>query len=1316
MAEPITQEDVNKNDVVMNSPLPLPAEPQLNTQEQYLVDHHRQNLQRPVQNEDGTHSTLRAGTFTFDDKTYVLPTIWNSKQLTADESVEKAKAAGLDNFPSYGSVDEAKARYDRIHDVIANDVPGQSGAAADARHVMELQAQEKRANAMAAQQRQQGIGNYEPDFKPVGPDAQEAADTLAKWRGKAHIPPEQPLPEIYRSMATARAAGHSWEEINNTIADAKDKALAAGYSIDEVNRTILGVSLDPHTDAKPPRDVPPNVPAELGHTLREFSDKTFGPREPFTWMGLPDPAQRHTVGSMLSHLGWNTWDFAKTFPASVVTGAGATAELFDGKPRSDAEYVKLGWEASAFIGLFLGPMKKIGGKFGEGAAKVIEHTKSLNEVSGPEGQPQPANLMQQFPKLPDFIDGATGLAQKHPEGLNDNTLSTTLKALGDHYVNTGEHPVSAASNVVSYDEFMTRWENGQRAKAQSQGLKEPPLFEVKIPGDEAADAVAATNKIDKIISPIDATKLPERNGFAEMSSRFQTLMGDEDGAISLGVRNDIRPEEMFRKDPMKFGQVVNEIRAFLEPAYLSPKATEAASSTMGWSALRMEQAAVALNNYGRYVGELSSTMRYNLMGAIERGLLPVIENNRTAFEKAYPIGTPMRELADNYLKPGSPLFGLAKVMRQHLDLAYDRMDQLGVAPSYIDNYLPHIWKDYNKAKSWLQSRPLAGGKAFTKERVFGDVLEGINYGLTPATDNPINMVLVGLKSMQNFIKAHETLEQFKTANAVLPAASVTRGMIEDGWRKMPEYFGLKEAQDYYGHPDAVRILDSMTNPGFNKFSTYRLLRDIAGGINSVNLAGPGFHSMFVTLDTAFSDIGLAMQELSRTLLNPTQPGMGAKEAVHAAGSLIRAPFSPLLNSGLGIMMRRAAEGKSVPTIPGLIDGKKIAQMAAAYVEGGGRFGMSEEFRGSRQGSFGPALLSSFNEYLNPLSDGGGKMGMAQELGQMWRDTSGSKVSIGGYSIPFGLAKFTGQTFARSLDTIASPLMEHYVPWLKAGLFYRMAASAMRVAPNMGPLEQRHVFWNINRTIDNRLGEMVYDNVMWNQYVKSAGHLAFRAVGFNFGSIDTAVRGAADIALLRTEKLDMNSAAGVRQMTANASALIGITAGTAMLGAAIMYMSGTWNEDRKPIDYVFPPIDDQGTRIKLPTYANTAYEFGTHPKQAFYNRLNPMWTMLAQGLENRQWDGKTAITKADSDILTKGADYMGWMQQQLWPYSLQQYYHPTDAQKAIDPALRVMGVGPAPYDVRNPGGAMKYELRERRAAEKALDRQRAKRAKDDEENR
>lgn len=1297
-----TQEDVNKNDVVMNSPLPLPAGPQLTTQEQYLYDHHRANLATPVENADGTRSTLRALMVGFDDKTFLLPSVWEGKQLDKDASIERAKAAGLDNFPSYNSVEEAEKRYmgaGGIHEMMEKDAPYQSGAAADSRHALELQAQQKRANAITAQQRQQGIGNYEPDFKPQGPDAQQAQDDLAKMRGRAHIDPNQQLPEIYRSMAEARAAGHSWDEVNQTIADARSKALAAGYSRDEVERQLFGVSLDPHTNAKPPTGAPPNLPAEIGAKVKQFASDWFGPNQLGTAQGLPEPGVTHTIGSLLSHFGWSTWDFAKTFPGGIVAGAGATAELFDGKPRSDAEYVKLGWEASQFLALFAGPIGKGIGKM-RGAATA----------AGGAELPAAAH----FPKMNDFMDGATGIAQKHPEGLNDNTLGSTLKALGDHYVNTGEHPLSAANNVVSYDQFMTRWEAGQRAKASAMGLKEPPLFDLHVEGDAAADAVAATNKIDKIISPIDATKLPERNGFNELSQRFQTLMGDEEGAVHLGVRNDIRPEEMFRKDPARFGQVVNEVRAFLEPAYMSPKATEAASSTMGWSALRMEQAAVALNNYGRYIGELSTTMRYNLMGAIERGLMPHLENNRAAFEANYPLGTPMREMADSYLKPGSPLFGFAKVVREHLDLAYDEMDRLGIAPTYIDNYLPHIWKDYNKAKAWLQTRPLAGGKAFTKERVFGDVLEGINYGLTPATDNPINMVLVGLKSMRNFIKAHETLDQFKTANAILPAASVTRGMIEDGWKKMPEYFGLKEAQDHYGHPDAVRILDSMTNPGFNKFTTYRLLRDVAGGINSINLAGPGFHSMFVTLDTAFSDIGLAMQELSRGILNPDKPGVAIKETAFAAGSMIRAPFSPLLNSGLGIMMRRSAEGKSVPTIPGLIDGAKIAKMAAAYVEGGGRFGMSEEFRGSRQGSFGPALMSSFNEYINPLSDGGGKMGIAQELGQMWRDTSGSKVSIGGYSIPFGLAKFTGQTFARSLDTLASPLMEHYVPWLKAGLFYRMAESAMRAAPNMGPLEQRHVFWNINRTVDNRLGEMVYDNVMWNQYVKSAGHLAFRAVGFNFGSIDTAVRGAADIALLRTEKLDMNSAAGVRQMTNNATALIGITAGTAMLGAMIMYMSGTWNEDRKPIDYVFPPIDSNDTRIKLPSYANTAYEFGTHPKQAFYNRLNPMWTSLAQGLENRQWDGKTAITKSDSDILTKGADYAEWAKHQLWPYSLEQYYHPTKAQQAIDPALRVMGIGPAPYDVRNPGGAMKWELRERRAAEKALDKQRAARKKQDEE--
>jgi hypothetical protein len=96
----------------------------LNEQEQFLYQLHAQNLAAGgVANPKGGTSTLFAATFEIGGKTYVIPTVWNGQILQPDQALAQAKAIGLDKFPSYGSEDEAEARYDAMHGYMEKDLP-----------------------------------------------------------------------------------------------------------------------------------------------------------------------------------------------------------------------------------------------------------------------------------------------------------------------------------------------------------------------------------------------------------------------------------------------------------------------------------------------------------------------------------------------------------------------------------------------------------------------------------------------------------------------------------------------------------------------------------------------------------------------------------------------------------------------------------------------------------------------------------------------------------------------------------------------------------------------------------------------------------------------------------------------------------------------------------------------------------------------------------------------------------------------------------------------------------------------------------------
>jgi hypothetical protein len=96
----------------------------LTPQETNLYQQHLSNLYGGggFDQPNGQRSTLLAQVTEFDGKYYMLPTVWDGKQHTATEAAERAKAVGLDKYPSYDSQEDAEKRYSAIHDYMDKDV------------------------------------------------------------------------------------------------------------------------------------------------------------------------------------------------------------------------------------------------------------------------------------------------------------------------------------------------------------------------------------------------------------------------------------------------------------------------------------------------------------------------------------------------------------------------------------------------------------------------------------------------------------------------------------------------------------------------------------------------------------------------------------------------------------------------------------------------------------------------------------------------------------------------------------------------------------------------------------------------------------------------------------------------------------------------------------------------------------------------------------------------------------------------------------------------------------------------------------------
>jgi hypothetical protein len=129
MADALTPQADALQAPVYTPPAVEDAPLELTPQEQFMVNHHRANLEKGgVPNEGGTSTYYSIGE-NIGGKYYVLPSVWDNQIVDRDEAVRRAKEVGLDSFPSYNSEQEGEDRYQQIHHLMEKDLGNLPGTA-----------------------------------------------------------------------------------------------------------------------------------------------------------------------------------------------------------------------------------------------------------------------------------------------------------------------------------------------------------------------------------------------------------------------------------------------------------------------------------------------------------------------------------------------------------------------------------------------------------------------------------------------------------------------------------------------------------------------------------------------------------------------------------------------------------------------------------------------------------------------------------------------------------------------------------------------------------------------------------------------------------------------------------------------------------------------------------------------------------------------------------------------------------------------------------------------------------------------------------
>lgn len=527
-------------------------------------------------------------------------------------------------------------------------------------------------------------------------------------------------------------------------------------------------------------------------------------------------------------------------------------------------------------------------------------------------------------------------------------------------------------------------------------------------------------------------------------------------------------------------------------------------------------------------------------------------------------------------------------------------------------------------------RPMEGSKNFLKQRTIPTTAEGRALGLEPVSDNPVDLFLLDLRNKQKFIMAHETLTQGKEAGFI----KFFPGKFDDGYKgiddKVATVFGpphpetgMTTTAGRYAAPEPVAtIINNYLSPGLRGNPIYDAYRGLGNTLNQAQLGLSAFHLGMTSIDATVSRFALGMEYFHSAVKDgDADAGMAALQkfattpfapwaaiAQGTVGDASNAMLGTKFQWGLGSKVRAAYLNPESAT-------PDMQALANAVKEAGGRVRQDSFYSNSMPEKF----VAAFHE-----------------------------------NDALGMAKTALPAF---FEATSRPLMEHIVPLQKMQVFGEMAQKVLGDLPPEATLADRRAAlasaWD---SVDNRMGQLVYDNLFWNKTFKDLSMASVRSVGWNIGTIRELGGGAADLSKLAHGELTHKTAYAVA---------LPIVAG--MYGAVYQYLrTGKGPEDL--FTYYHPKTGEQDAdgndeRVMLPTYIKDEYAYGSGFQKGFgagveqvgqtiLHKSSPAIDIAAHVLmlTNKDFYGDE-IRNPDDPAVKQIAQEAAWIAKQVEPFSL-----------------------------------------------------------------
>lgn len=536
-----------------------------------------------------------------------------------------------------------------------------------------------------------------------------------------------------------------------------------------------------------------------------------------------------------------------------------------------------------------------------------------------------------------------------------------------------------------------------------------------------------------------------------------------------------------------------------------------------------------------------------------------------------------------------------------------------------DNYMPHLFEEPEAVSDYLKGKYRRwGDPSFIKERSYAMIKDAVAAGFKLKYKTPEEMMLAR-QSASDLAEMRENILRDMNGYGLA---------IESEGQKQPPGTTPRRSpsgKKYWVNNQAYAIL-------FNAFDSKSLWAD----------TGP---------------VGQTFRGLS----NVKNAIVSAKLAVSL--------FHPLHVLGIdnGAVISRAMEGamtgnvSPVRLLSEFVNGATLHRSFWSHPRMGGRLirafddpEMAKTMSESDRYAIQLMLEGGFMPHLDSVYKSAGEVSLKQAV------TNLGPKSV--WQLPLAL-----------IAAMRTPIFEWWIPNLKAASFAKDAATALKMDPTLidNVAKRKLRMREIGKSIDNRYGEMNYNNLFWNRRVKDLAVLDTLSLGWQLGFLREYGGGALDLGkftskVLRGETFDALKGGQLHKP-------LFVAAYTTMGGmyAGLMTWGLTGTEPHGWMDYVYPRTGDKnpdGTdkRVNTMFYSREFPAIAKHmDQQGVFKGLTHLAASKGSGLYGLMAEWATGLNSFGQEIADPDAP--------IWKRTAQKLaYSLTDLEPISVKAMRQSG--------------------------------------------